>query len=551
MKNKLFLILVFTVFLSNNFGYAQYQNPIRPFKKINYQSLNFDWHYTSYDPLIIGDTCDGYNFFMSKPFTNCNELIDGDYLIHAQYRNGLNKLNGTYIEKINVKTGKLIWTKYYGIGINDKAEFARLIKFDKDKNIEILSQLDPDSPSKVNSSLFLNKLLFTKRIYNSNNGELLEYIKPDFSDLDLLQSDFNIISYPNEFYNENDKIRYFAFKVDTTILPPKQYQISSIITQQSKKSNTVEFRWDHKYTRTYFPTKPFKLDDSTYLMLEIIPLENKIVFFLVDGEFNIVAEYQSEKIELKEIYNLFIKGFNPINKTLLLENRVQSDQIFGNELVYLMVLDLEAKTKAIKKIPSQISQNFGVLDWKDFNNIKICGSAWHRFDNGRLQTTLNVYNSKADSFELNKQFLSKDSLRLAGAIDVYYENEDKIVIKWREQSLYESGNFFLLDWQSSAISLVSIDKASLGILSSVKIETSLPVNLYPNPTNNFAKLDYGLNFTGNVTILNVQGQKIMEREIFNAQFVDLDIQVLPVGIFYILSKTTNGTTFKSIKMIKF
>ncbi len=44
---------------------AQYEHPSVPFEEIEFVDLKPLWTYVAYDPTIVGDSCDGFNFFLS------------------------------------------------------------------------------------------------------------------------------------------------------------------------------------------------------------------------------------------------------------------------------------------------------------------------------------------------------------------------------------------------------------------------------------------------------------------------------------------------------
>ncbi|MBK9254661.1 MAG: T9SS type A sorting domain-containing protein [Saprospiraceae bacterium] len=549
VRNSGTIFSLLLILLTNDVLQSQFKQPIRPFEQINFPELNTVWQTTSFDSGIIGDTCDGYNFFSDFPFTDLNYLIDENFIFRVLIQRGTSYRNGTYLEKINIHTGQLMWQKYYGVGVDAFREFGVLIYFNEDNNIEVISQLFPftHSPTPI---VFTN-MVFTKRIYDYNTGALLSFEKPDFDDSDLIKSIYSLHN-SNSFYKEkNDEgFRYFYGKRDSVTL--ESIRVNAVIRNQTKKSEIRENYLYYKYEQTLFPNKPYRISDDSFLILEVISSLNKVVFRYTDADYNILDEFISDSFDPTDISNLFIDDYNPENKTILLINRIRPTDPFDDVKVELYVFNESAELLRRIKLPVRYSPNFKVIHWKNIDDIKVLSHSFSRDQSNNLYAGLDLLKSYEDTMHLSKRFIPTDSLRFVAPSKVIKEFDDKILLLWREQTMYKNNGFsYLHDDHASAFSLIMLNKTVFDITSSNQEVGEYYFEVFPNPVSNLLTISYGDMISGRVILKDLSGRTMLQEELTNVDLVRIDLSSFPSGMYFLITEDTIGKKkYKVKKVIK-
>jgi hypothetical protein len=151
--------------------------------------------------------------------------------------------------------------------------------------------------------------------------------------------------------------------------------------------------------------------------------------------------------------------------------------------------------------------------------------------------------------------------------DYRFENnsEDYIVNDWRDIIIeYPSGSFV----DSVTFDLASSDVGEFGMntpaffcidyilafpfnVSIDEVNTSKALNLFPNPTSNELNIDLSLVNSGNITIYNIDGKKVMTETIHAETGIKkLDVSALVNG-FYVAEIQTSKNERMVGRFVKF
>lgn len=544
---KIFFCCVIIVNILN-INIAQFKPPLRPFEKIQYNGLNPVFHTINFDPTIVGDSTDGYNFFLAKPFVNCNDLIKDDYLFTVTYRGGITTGNGTYIQKIHLSTGEVVWQTYFGIGSDDRAEYARLLSFNDEGNLEVISQVYPGPPSRESGPTLYGYMLFSKRIYDQTDGNLLYFEKPDENDKSLLPSLFSLIFSYNVFMKEGNQVRFFESRWDS--ITKEVFVYSALINPKTKISDNIH-KTKTKYNTTYFSHTINKVDDDTYFRIEIKDTTKQVVFRSFDKELNQIKENISNKLNFRFINSISVVDYNSENQTVLCELYLQSQSLFEEDTVHLLVFDLQANLLKSYRVPAIYTWTYNVLEWSDLDNIKLIARQIYYYDDGDCNVALDLLSSDKDSFNVYKSYFPSDPLRTTGSYYKLYETETHVLLQWRERSLFRGQWYCERDIHSSAISYVLVKKEDLGIRTSTYNIEEHKISLYPNPAFNSLTLDFNTTYDGIVEIKNTAGTTFLSHTVENSLISEIDISNVPSGMYIIhFTPSKNNISIKSMKFVK-
>jgi hypothetical protein len=82
------------------------------------------------------------------------------------------------------------------------------------------------------------------------------------------------------------------------------------------------------------------------------------------------------------------------------------------------------------------------------------------------------------------------------------------------------------------------------------------MNIFPNPFNDFLKLEYELETNSSVVIslLNAAGQVVLERELYNQEsgshHIELNTSNLDTGLYYFSVETERSTAQRKVILIR-
>lgn len=540
------LLLSICVFITLSI-YSQQVLPIRPFEPLIFEGLNPHWYVHSYDGTFNGDSCDGYNYFAHPNDFHVKQVFHDQSVFSVYYRLGKAQDSGTYIEKRDVTTGELKWQTYYGLGATERAEFARLMYINTNGDLEVLSQIYPYPYDRNDiGQLFCQEMVFSKRIYDVDSGQLLLYDHSDYDDPVALRSSFTITyNRPNEFYQDGGKIRYLDIRIVANF---DRYYYSSLIDFNTNKLNHTE---DSLKANSIFITDgpPFKVNENTLLLVETVD-SNRILYRYVDKKLNVIKEYQSDSLS-SFLFVLTKKQYNPKNNTFLFYNRIPPNNGIDNSKYEILILD--DKTRLLNKI--DIPENiwgFEVIDWSDPYNIKLITHLKPYKDNGDFDNSLTLHTTDNNNqLRLYKNFAQSDSFRAVFGFDIHNFDDTKYLVQWTQGDYYPENGTYSYDFGAKAVFMLLVDKATFGITTSINDIDPVPWVMYPNPASALLNVNFIKPTKGSITIKNSQGQIVSTQQVNNIDHLSLDVSAFLPGVYYITHQSFSPSeSFKVIKFVK-
>lgn len=558
MKRKITITISILLF-SYVVIFSQISNPKRPYEPLTFPNLTPIWYQINYDSTMISDSSDGYNYFNIP--TDVPDIIDGDYLYSAYYKFGKREaFTGTYITKRNINTGELIWRVRYGYPDDPRQEIVRLMYLNEDGNIETINQVKKD-PYLTNKWLFqYDFFVHSKRIFDNNNGSLLNHDVVDYNDSEAYYTSFNYFSRSGIFFKEGDSIRYFTIRKDPRLDTFAFHYYGGLINYNSKANNVKEKMLQSTYYTSsmtdYTQTNPARINDDIYLFVEYYddhPVDG-LYFRYTDKNMNIKEEYLSDQ-DLGYATGLF--QLNRIsedqNRFLFFNSLPPDDPNASNNKTDILILDREAKL--LNKV--EISHNypiFEILEWYDDNALKILAvRSYGSRETNDYRISLDLLNVNSDGIiSIEKNFVNEDSLRYLTNIICRKIDRNRFLLKLREGSQAIENGRIVNDIGAKAFSYMMIDGSEFNIgTSTQEIIPELNAYLYPNPGHDELNIDFLETFSGKYDIISATGAKMNSGIISNETRSKIDISMLPKGMYSIVLKSKDSRKLLlSLKFVK-
>jgi len=214
------------------------------------------WTYISFDSTLMGvQNFDGYNHFSFINNSKEASLRSGDYLYMVNATQLVAMLEGGFIVKVDLNTGKPIWSRAFDMRTSDRQENLEDMYIDPNGQLCIITAKRvtlPDIylPYGLNSK-WINpgdSAIIVTRKYNPDTGDLEEYIQADVTDPEVWRIRNTVNGqrqlfglkngefYANEFIRKsgvgNDDYAYGQTKLD---------QYGNIL--EAEKRDTVRFEF--------------------------------------------------------------------------------------------------------------------------------------------------------------------------------------------------------------------------------------------------------------------------------------------------------------------
>jgi Secretion system C-terminal sorting domain len=533
-------IIFFKFFLLNvlhiTSSYCQQGHPSRPFAPIEYGGLDPIWNVTSYDNTFVGDSCDEYNYFFSPANYHVKQVFWNGSIFTATYRLGKAQLSGTYIEKRDLLTGNLQWQAYYGIGATERAEFARFMFINTNGDLEILSQIYPVGYDPIDVGLFgCSEMLFSKRIYNIDDGSLLLFEHPEYDDDEAIRSDFTFIynALSNSFTREGNQFRFFNVSIAPNF---DRYYHSSLINYNTLKRDHREDSLKVEYVGV--PGPPIKVDENKYLCVEVVDSFH-ILFRYVDKNLNVLEEYYSDSLSY-HIHWIRKKGYNPINNTFLFYNQLPPTSAIKPIPFEVFVLD--DKAKIVSKVNFENDYlDFEVVNWLDPDNLSFIATQNPYLVQKRFRPTLLLLSASGIDVKpkIVKRFEPNDTLRWSVLFDFVSYDNDKYIVQYT-QGAHE--NIYKRDVNARAVRMMLIDKKTFDITNSIIDEQTEKLSLFPNPAMDQIHISHTGIEVYQVTLTDISGREVL-RDVGGADITSLSTAHLPSGWYVATIWSADGKRY--------
>ncbi len=226
------------------------------FQPIEFIEKDPVWTYVSFDSTLMGvQNFDGYNHFSFINNSKEAHLRSGDYLYMVNATQLVAMLEGGFIVKVDLNTGKPIWSRAFDMRTSDRQENLEDMYIDPNGQLCIITAKRVTLPdiylpyglnSKWNNPG--DSAIIVTRKYNPDTGELMDHIVADVTNPNVLRIKNTVNGqrqlfglkngqfYTNEFIQEsgpgNNDFAYAQTKLD---------QYGNIL--EAEKRDTVRFEF--------------------------------------------------------------------------------------------------------------------------------------------------------------------------------------------------------------------------------------------------------------------------------------------------------------------
>ncbi len=208
MKTKILLII-----LSIFFVLSKTESQITPYVPVEFKNLNPVWMHVSIDSTLIdGDKYDGMTHIS---FINDNPL---PYFIHNNYIyiasntriKTINKNEGGLIEKLDLNSGKILWTNHFDLRNNDRYEYIESIYLNNNGNIEVVTDREVKKPEDDHAGhiTYGDTAHVCIRNYDINTGDLISLRYPDSTDEESVEIRYSFINRTILYPLKNNMFQY-------------------------------------------------------------------------------------------------------------------------------------------------------------------------------------------------------------------------------------------------------------------------------------------------------------------------------------------------------
>lgn len=550
MNRKYFttFILFFSFYFSTIEG--QIKSPVRPFEKIKFEGLDPIWHTTFYDTTYNEGIGDGYNRLLVIS-SEVKPIIQGNHLYLCLHHVGVEEVIGTFIKKVDLATGNELWSDYFGLPKDTNQEIGRLMYINSDGNVELVCQLKTD-PYGFAYSLYNNKnMLFTKRIYNQENGSLLEWYRPDNNDTLHLRSVYSMFQYSGELLKKDDELVYIQRVSNGN--PLQDYSITESKNAVFTKDLTRSFL---KTEDAIFVPKIIPDGNDAYLIPEMNVGRNTLRLKFVDSQFK---ETNVQTVEDESLHILQLISYKPEEEKLLFFHFLKDDIPF-DDLTPCEIRIYDYRANLLKKvaIPLEYGANFWVLDWDDDDNVIVAATTFMINESVVEKNELHILKATGSEISLLKSFASKDSLRylnLNNALNTYSIKIDdtKILLSAVERSMSTTQfNSVVNDVSAVAQSIFLLDISNLGIVSTKNTaKDDMFFTLVPNPVMDIVHIMMKDNsFKGKISIMDHLGRMVKDTDVDHESQISIPLDNLANGIYYVKVTGLGSVYFPVQKFIK-
>lgn len=501
------------------------QDYLRPIK---FNDFSPNWQQFIIDSTTINDPKKNGFEHLTSNFILVEESNEIAYFIYWDFSKNY---QGAFIQKRNLITGATLWTSLYNLSNSDRHEYPRSAYLDGNKNLVIvnLRNNDPDFSTPV---WFKASPAF--RIYDKNNGDLIQYI------------------HANEPITEDNQILFFTGLNNMSVVSSNSSMIHMQIKPMSN-SNTLlyikkEFNNEGFFTSidTSFHQRPFPY----YFDNGFNILKNNEIFSLSHShsqssqqlyesenfnKYNCTTDIYDQNFLLKNStdltgvfpYNWKINysGDNGNEYWLLCGDSTASDRYTNNSSKALVFVGFDGRVKEIidfkdnkferiyaAKMPSEVG---ALIITQDFIEKRDAATGdfvteiifWKSDGNGNL--------TKLQSFDYrDDRTLSISSVSLVG----------KNLILGTYMRKYEKITDLFPKYQMKGLLGYNFD-----MLTSINetIQNKSLIKIFPNPSTTIVNVE-GVSEDVNVNIFDNQGRLFKTLKSFERQ---LDISNLPVGTY--------------------
>jgi len=509
-------------------------------KPIVFDNVSPHWQHLVVDSSRLDDE----KFLGTKHLWSPTIFIkSGDTIAYYVYVDGSKDLQGGYIEKIDFRTGSVLWHSVFRMSDSGRREFPIYGYINADNELELLCMRNTQD----DFFLIWSEGHLAIRQYDLETGHQIAHI---YRDDNYLSEDEKLAFFPgvSMFYPIGDKYVYFTpYNGPLFTTYYKEFDLdANLLRSDSLKRDSFYFSGSSR--------APFFLRDGRLVYFR--HSFNQSVFDTIKEEnydsMRFIVDYYEYNEGLDSLYSLDLSDYLPYNWeiNLLVEDdnslriickdsasfyRTRSALVFFNEAgEHIETLDFGRKSLSnlyILKIPYENSS----LVFENHNN------------SGSDNKSIDIWKSDGNgNLELIKKinFVDKRVFRIS-KVDILGNNDLIVHIVLHTPDPEHKGASL-----NRVIDVVSISGDEIGLVGTHNIAQidDDEFDIYPIPCQNKLTLRFKNSDYEKFYIYNSMGKQVMTHLIsMNNQTIDIDC--LPAGI-YTLSVLSKGNIIATKQFVK-
>lgn len=542
MKKKVILLILFVIYISTNeiVGQLSYL-PSRPYQEwqINHSSLSSKTIF--FENTLVSDTSNGFNCFQFNP--NKLHYIQGGnlYLVYSMIIKG--DVEGYILAKYDLVNNQLIWQKVFTLNNLIRRELPVALGLNETGNLIVVSlqKREPSDPIIPLFILFAKNTGMVIREFDEE-GQLLKVVESNETTKFSSGSNPNgngysfftfnsghLFEYTNKFF-QHSRISYFnKINIDSLNI----FSSDSLVQDNTPYVFTKQYALNYNLQNGLFANHYDFIDKFKIAKFD---LSGKILKEIQTNSFTPNQFYDySDYISFVDENFIYVLGYTQIDPFIPPHNYLK---IYNHELNLV---------KSIDTLPLQNFENPQVIrlskDKKSFYLLTLKKSS----DVNDDENYTKIY--QIDGISLSfKELISlpfNDSLQFSIPIE-FYENDNKILVLYRETDLYYNDftRLYQQDHYASAMTLAVFDKTVL-LGSDVKIYNPF-IKIFPNPSNAQINIETDLLYD-EILIYDLYGNQALNE---HSSKSSLDISSLSNAVYLCELRLNGKLVNKGVQFVK-
>jgi hypothetical protein len=489
----------------------------------------FDWYNQPFDSTFNDTTCawsQGYDhIYFSNHF---HSLVHEGYLYNAypvfiKYH----EVEGALIEKINMKTGDLMWQQSFDLRNNDAQEVVAYLTINSKNQLEVGSYRRMGASG--NGPFFfgftrseIDPCILHVRYYNLESGDLIASHFPNLNE-ENVHNIFKKTQNLKNIYNHTDTSFIFIAENKKEISLDKIDKRTGISLDRYKTIKGVKELYDtSKYIISQIDKQLF-FGQDTLIRLNMVQPVNKEV---IDNQATL--QVYNSKLELKKEINIqkyFTGVFRRINlayvdKRYIVLNVIREFSLADTLTYEYIIMDWDGELVQHKKVIHQ-SLQYNLVQFyplPEYGEFLIIGKPYG------LKVLDFLHLSKIGLFTIKNRVTFPEDRGLI-ADQFLYKDNDELILRMG------FGKFGRHGFTSECTHITAKINPNIftNTLNPLKV-TSL--KSYPNPSSGPLTLDIkGITGSAEVRIYDTQGRNVYVHHDVPEGEMHLDLSALPTGSY--------------------
>jgi hypothetical protein len=528
MRNSLLAAIIFVAFTA-----------VSQIEPIEIVGINPVWIHQTIDQGVVNDTYNGSNHLVPNLVKHA-DVYDEDY-IYLLNTAAYNAFSGGYLQKINYRTGVLVWSTFYDLRNNDNQSVPSYYRV-VDDCVEIVGFRNESTfPAFWVQGIPEIRCFATE---DGAQGEVL-YSADNVHNLDVFLDKTVIFPSGGEEYCYFDKSYSFESDVnswkDSLSYIDNTASISDSYSEVHMGEDTSTGRYIYS---PHYLSGPTIANTVNFFSKENYLEDQETILRVFDASNRQFLTYDLTGI-VETNYDFFIKGLSENSVTLYTRKYSNDDVVSNDSVQYDQVVVVDLLGETAKQFEVNLDQDPNYLSAQVFT-----------IENGDI-VVINTYRQPSSLGvyeEYYKLILLDSTLEVKSIKEIAAEQEDRHYQFW-DCKLLPNDMVFLTgskavhdsdDGRGSLNSLFSmgIDAEDLGITTSTQdLQAEHRVTIYPNPTYGAITVDL-LDYDGrvDVKIFDALGRIVYDENhsVVGGRGLAIDLSTALTGIYAVEVRGQEG-----------